>query len=183
MRNVICAMNLSIDGCYDHTKLSGSEAIHQYFADLLKEVDLGISGRKMYELMNPYWQEAAKERSGVKGTDDFADTITAIESIVVSRTMPEVPGGPRIIRDNVADEVRKLKQLPGKKISIGGISLRSQLIAEGLIDEFYFVIQPILIGKGPKFLDETGLPDSLKLELVDTKILEPGCVAMHYLKK
>ena len=147
MRNVICAMNFSIDGCYDHTKLSGNEEIHEYFADLLKDVDLTITGRKMYEIVNPYWMEVAKNRSGTEGGNKFADRIKNTDTIVISTTMEEVDGGPRIIRGGLEDEVRRLKQLPGKKISIGGMSVREQVLAAGLIGEFYMVIQPAIVGQ------------------------------------
>ncbi len=183
MRNVICALNISIDGCYDHTKLSGNEELHEYFANLMKGVDQIVTGRKMYELMTPYWDEVARTQSGTKGTNNFANTITAIPNIVVSRTMEEVEGGPRIIRDNLEAEIRKLKELPGKKISIGGMSLRSQLMEMGLIDEFYVVIQPAIAGSGPRLFDDISLNEVIKMELVDTIVMKSGNVALHYLKR
>ncbi|MFD0794251.1 dihydrofolate reductase family protein [Mucilaginibacter litoreus] len=183
MRNVICALNISIDGCYDHEKLSGYPEVHEYFTELLKGVDLDITGRKMYELMKPYWDEVAKKRSGGKTDTDFADTFTAIESIVVSRTMGQVEGGPRILRDNIEAEILKLKAMPGKKISIGGMTLRSQLMAAGLIDEFYVVIQPVIIGTGPRLFNDIDLSDPIKWELSETKVMQCGCVGLHYLRR
>lgn len=183
MRNVICALNISIDGCYDHTKLSGNEELHEYFANLMKGVDQIVTGRKMYELMTPYWDEVARAQSGTKGTNNFANTITAIPNIVVSRTMEEVEGGPRIIRDNLEAEIRKLKELPGKKISIGGMSLRSQLMKMNLIDEFHVVIQPAIAGSGPRLFDDISLSEVIKMELVDTILMKSGNVALHYLKR
>jgi dihydrofolate reductase len=183
MRNVICAMNISIDGCYDHTKLSGGEEILEYFTQIMQGVDQIVTGRKMHQLMTPYWDDVAITRSGTPTANTFADTITAIPKIVVSRTLNQVEGGPRILRDNPESEIRKLKEAPGKKISIGGVSLRSQLMALGLIDEFYFVIHPILAGSGPRLLEDTHFDESMKMELVGSKIMQSGCVALHYLKK
>lgn len=182
MRKVICGTNFSIDGCYDHTKLSGNEEIHEYFADLLKDVDLNITGRKMYEIVNPYWMEVAKTMSGTAGGNKFAERIKNTDTIIISTTMQEVKGGPRIIRGNLEEEVRRQRELPGKTISIGGISVRQQLLAAGLIDEFYMVIQPVIIGSGPRLFENTGLPRNLNMELADVKIMKSGCVGLHYRK-
>lgn len=60
MRKVIYGINLTTDGCCDHTKFNGSEEIQDYFAELMKEADLIVYGRKTYQLMVPYWPEIAK---------------------------------------------------------------------------------------------------------------------------
>ncbi|HTD98538.1 MAG TPA: dihydrofolate reductase family protein [Mucilaginibacter sp.] len=180
MRNVIFGINLSIDACYDHTKFNGDEEIHAYFAELMQDVDLSVSGRKMYELMFPYWSNVAKTPTGVKATDDFAQGITAIDKIVFSKTLQSVEGNARILRDDLEGEIRKLKQQPGKKISIGGVSVRSQLMALGLIDEYFFVIHPLLVGEGKRLLEDTSLPEKLNLKLVEAKIFKSGCVGLHY---
>jgi dihydrofolate reductase len=183
MRNVICAMNISIDGCYDHTKFNGDDEILEYFTHIMQGVDQIVSGRKMHQLMVPYWNEVAKAQSGTKAANEFAQTITAINNIVLSRTLEQLEGGPRILRDNLEEEIHKLKKAPGKRISIGGMTVRSQLMALGLIDEFYFVIHPILAGTGPRLLEGFDLDDTIKLKLVETKIFTSGCVALHYLKR
>lgn len=182
MRNVIYGINLSIDGCCDHTKLSGSEEIHEYFTALMRGVDLIIYGRKTYQLMVPYWPDIAKTQSGSKTENDFAQTFDAIDKVVFSRTLDHVEGNTTLIRTNLAEEVLKLKQQPGKGISIGGVSLPSELIALGLVDEFYFVVHPILVGQGRRLFNETGIQVPLNLKLVDSKVLKSGCVALHYFK-
>jgi dihydrofolate reductase len=73
-----------------------------------------------------------------------------------------------------------LKQQPGKNISTGGVSLPSQLIALDLVDEFYFVIHPVLAGKGRRLLADTDIVEKLNLILVNSGILKSGYVALHY---
>lgn len=183
MRNVIYGINLTTDGCCDHTKVSGSEEIHEYFTDLMRDVDLIVYGRKTYQLMVPYWPEVAKNQSGTKAENEFAQTFNAIDKIVFSQSIDKVEGNTKVIRANLAEEILKLKQAPGKKISIGGVSLPSELIALGLVDEFYFVVHPIIAGQGRRLFDDTGLQEPLNLKLADSKVLRSGCVALHYLKQ
>jgi dihydrofolate reductase len=183
MRKVIYGINLSADGCCDHTKFSGGEDIHEYFADLFQDVDLIIYGRKTYQLMVPYWPDVAKSQSGTKTENKFAEAFDAIDKIVVSRSLDYVEGNARIIRTNLAEEVLKLKQEPGGKISIGGVTMPSELIALGLVDEFHFVVHPVIVGQGRRFLDDINLQVCLNLKLVDSKMLKSGCIALHYLKQ
>ncbi len=184
MRNVIFGMNISIDACYDHTKFGGGDdEIFEYFSALSHDVDLAVYGRKMYELIVPYWTEVAKNQSGTKEANTFAQNVVDIDKVLFTRTLDTVEGNTRIMRDGLEDEIRRLKQLPGKKISIGGMSLRSQLTALGLVDEFFFVVHPVMVGSGPYLMGDAGLPQNLNLKLVDCKIFKNGCVGLHYLKK
>jgi dihydrofolate reductase len=54
MRNVIFAINTTLDGCCDHTKQLADDETHEYFTHLLRNVDLLVFGRKTYELIVPF---------------------------------------------------------------------------------------------------------------------------------
>jgi len=183
MRNIIYGINLTADGCCDHTKFSGSEETHKYFTDLMRDVDLIIYGRKTYQLMVPYWPEVAKKQSENNTENEFAQAFDAIDKVVFSRSLDNVEGNTRIIRANLAEEVLKLKQESGKNISIGGVSLPSELIALGLVDEFYFLVHPIIAGQGRRLFDEIGLKKQIDLKAIDSQMLKSGCIALHYLKQ
>ncbi|MFD0749709.1 dihydrofolate reductase family protein [Mucilaginibacter calamicampi] len=114
MRKVVYGINLTADGCCDHTKGIAGEDIHEYFTNLLKDVDLIVYGRITYELMVPYWPDAAMNQSGSKTNIEFAQTFNAIPKIVFSRTLLNAPADTTIIRGNLADEIVKLKNQPAK---------------------------------------------------------------------
>jgi dihydrofolate reductase len=184
MRNVIFAINITLDGCCDHTKTIGSEEILEHFTHLLRDADLAVYGRKTYQLMVPYWPDIAKKRSGTKAEIEFARTFDSISKVVFSQSLDSVEGkNTRIIRTNLRDEILKLKQEPGKNILTGGVVLPSQLVELGLVDEYHFVVQPFVAGEGRRLLDGVRLPEKLQLRLVETKTLKSGCVALHYVKQ
>jgi dihydrofolate reductase len=183
MRKLIYGINLTADGCCDHTRGIAGEDIHQYFTDLMQDVDLIVYGRKTYELMVPYWPEVAKDQSGSKTENEFARVFTAIDKVVFSRSLESVEGNTRIVRGDLENEIIRLKQRPGKNISIGGVNLPEQLIALGLVDEFYFVTHPVIAGEGRRLFENISLSQQLKLQLVASKTLESGCVALHYVKQ
>ena len=183
MRKVIFAINTTLDGCLDHTKQSADEETHEYFTDLLREGDLLAYGRITYQLMVPFWPDVAKNQSMDKASNDFATTFDSLKKVVFSRTMDSAEdSNTRIVRTDPGDEIRKLKQEQGKSILLGGVNVPSQLIKLGLVDEFRFVVGPVMAGAGPRLLDGENLPETLQLRLIESKVFKSGCVALHYLK-
>ena len=186
MRKLIFAINLTLDGCCDHTKLSADEQVHEFFAQLLGDVDVLVYGRKSYQLMVPFWPDVAKNNSGpTKAMNDFAQAFVAVNDIVMfSRSLDQAEWkNTRIVRTDLQDEILKLKQEQGKSILTGGVDIPSQLIELGLVDEYRFVVGPIVVGEGRRLLEGLSLPERLQLKLVESKIFKSGCVALRYLKQ
>ena len=184
MRNLIFAINTTLDGCVDHTRQLADDETHEYFTDLLRECDLGVFGRITYQLMVPFWPEVAKSQSLSKASNEFARVFDSLDKIVFSRTLETVEDkNTRIVRTNLRDELLKLKQEQGKSILLGGVSVPSQLIELGLVDEYRFVVGPIVAGEGRRLMEGVSLPERLQLKLVESKIFKSGCVALRYLKQ
>jgi dihydrofolate reductase len=184
MRNVIFAINITLDGCCDHTKMIADEETHEYFTQLMRDVDLLVFGRKTYELMVPFWPDVAKNHSETKAMNEFAEVFDSINKIVFSQSLDSAEGkNTRIVRTKLQDEILKLKQEQGKNILTGGVAIPSQLIELGLVDEYCFVVQPIVAGEGRRLLGGISLQERLQLTLVGSKIFKSGCVALRYSKQ
>ena len=183
MRKVIYAINLTIDGCFDHTNMIADEELLEHYTHLLRDADLLVYGRKTYQLMVPYWPDIARNHSGSKAEIEFAQTFDSFNKVVFSQSLDSAEGNTRIVRANLQDEILKLKGEQGKNILVGGVDIPSQLIELGLIDEYYFVVHPIIAGGGRRLLEGISLPEKLRLKLVDSKTLESGCIALRYLKQ
>lgn len=183
MRKLVYGINMSLDGCCDHTRFGGGSDIHDYFRELLENADLLIYGRKTYELMVPFWPEVAQAQSMDETINAFAQTFAKLRRVLVSRTTGSVSDEQTtIIRDNLKEEIIKLKQQPGKAISTGGVELPAQLIAWGLVDEFHIVVHPVLVGQGRRLFAEMQLPENLDLKLAATQTLPSGCIVLRYEK-
>ena len=184
MRNLIFAINITLDGCVDHTKGFADDETHEYFTDLMREVDLLVFGRITYQLMVPFWPEIAETQSMTKASNEFARTFVSINKIVFSQSLESAEDkNTRVVRTNLRDEILKLKQEQGKNILVGGVSVPSQLIELGLVDEYRFVVGPIVAGEGRRLLEGVSLPERSQLRLVESKIFKSGCVALRYLKQ
>jgi len=185
MRNLVFAINITLDGCCDHTKFNPDEETLEYFTHLTRDADTFVYGRKTYQLMVPYWPDVAKSPSQQTKADyEFAQAFEAINKIIVfSRSLDSPEGNKtRIVRTSLHDEILKLKQEQGKNILTGGVTIPSQLVELGLIDEYYFVVHPIVSGQGRRLFEGINLQEKLQLKLVESKAFESGCVALHYLK-
>ena len=188
MRNIVYAINTTLDGCCDHTKFFPDEETMEYFTNLTRDADTFLYGRKTYQLMVPYWPEVARntsEQDDRKVDIEFAQVFDAVNNIIVfSQSLDSSEGEKtRIVRTDLHDEILKLKQEQGKGILLGGVSVPSQLIELGLIDEYLFVVNPLVAGEGRRLLEGVSLEETLQVKLVESKIFKAGSVALRYLKQ
>ena len=184
MRKLIFGINTTLDGCVDHTKGFADEETHEYWTHILREADLLVYGRKTYQLMVPFWPDVAKNQSMTKASNEFARVFDSINKLVFSRSLQSAEDkNTRIVRTNLHDEILTLKQQQGNNILVGGVDIPSQLMELGLVDEYRFVVGPIVVGEGRRLLEGVNLSERLQLKLVDSRIFESGCVALHYLKQ
>ena len=157
------------------------EELHRYFADELERADALLFGRVTYEMMASAWRLPA-----TGGTPDwmadwmepFARTIDGAKKYVVSGTLDRVDWNAELVRGDPGKAVQQLKREPGKGLFVGGVKLPLALADLGLIDEYEFVVQPILAGHGPTLF--AGLSKRLELRLVSRQEFRSGAVALQY---
>jgi len=184
MRNLIYAINVTLDGCCDHTKMIPPDDMFEYSTQMLREADLTIYGRKTYQLMVPYWPDVAKDPSSTKEDIEFADVFNSLNKVVFSRSLDSAEDkNTRIVRTDLRDEILKLKKEPGGNILASGVDIPSQLIALGLVDEYRIVVMPVVAGEGRRLMEGVALQEKLQLKLVESKVFKSGCVALRYLKQ
>jgi len=183
MRKLIYAINVSLDGCCDHTKFNPSDDLMDHFTELLQSTSLVIYGRKTYDLMIPFWPDVARNQNFNRAENDYAKAFASLGRVLVSRTAAD-SGDPQttVIRGDLKEEIMKLKNQPGKDLSTGGVELAAELIALGLVDEFHIVVHPLIVGQGRRLFSDANFPGKLGLTLEDTKILPSGCVVLRYQK-
>lgn len=140
-------------------------------------------GRITYQLMVPYWPDVLNNPSSSAAEIEFARAFDSVGKIVFSKSLEKVDDkNSRLVRTDPGEEVLRLKQQPGKDILVGGVVLPSYLIERGLVDEYIFVVYPIIAGKGKRLMEGTNLREKLQLRLVDSRILKSGSVLLHYVK-
>lgn len=180
---MVFAFNYTADGYCSHTDMIPDEELHEYFARVLRNASILLYGRTTYQLMVPYWPDIARNRSETEAENEFARVFDSLEMVVFSTTLKDAERTKtRIVRANVAEEVLALKQLPGKDILVGSLSIASQLSERGLIDEYHFVVHPVIAGKGPRLFETVKPQERLRLDFTGSETFHSGVVVLHYKK-
>ncbi len=192
MRPLRYSINLTLDGCCDHNAVSPNtdvhKDIHQFAAEVIGKADGLLLGRTTYEMMEGAWR---KPNTGVwpdwmsAWMYPFAETMDAVKKYVVSSTLNDVDWNSELLLGkgsvDLETAVRTLKEQPGKGLYTGGVKLPMALAELGLIDEYEFLVQPTLVGRGPSLF--AGLSKPLNLKLVEARELPSGAVVMRYARE
>jgi len=177
MRPLRYSINVTLDGCVDHREPAAVFELHRHAEESLARADALLFGRVTYQMMEDAWRPPASDALP-EWTQPFARVIDAAKKYVVSSTLDEVDWNAQLVRGDLETAVRELKTEPGEYLLTGGIALPTALAELGLIDEYEFVILPLVAGHGPYLLG--GLPKRLELTLVGQEELGSGVVVMRY---
>ncbi len=177
MRPLKFSVNVTLDGCYDHTVGIPDEDLHRNAMEYIAECDALLFGRVTYEMMLAAWRLPAQWPMP-DWMMPFAQTIDAAKKYVVSGTLRAVDWNAELVQGDLAMFVQQLKQQPGKGVGVGGVQLAKALTELGLIDEYQFVVHPRLVGRGPTLF--AGLSKMVDLKLVGREEFGSGAVAMRY---
>ncbi len=185
MRPLRYSINVTLDGCCDHRVshrlMPPGEELHRYHAANLERADALLFGRVTYEMMEEAWRLPASGTWPEWMADwmvPFARTIDGAKKYVVSSTLDHVDWNAELLQGDLETAVRQLKDEPGEGLYVGGVTLPLALADLGLIDEYEFVVHPVVAGHGPTLF--AGLHEQLDLELVGRHELGTGAIALRY---
>jgi dihydrofolate reductase len=181
MRPLRYSINITLDGCCDHREGIPDEELHHHHAANLEQADALLLGRVTYQMMEEAWRLPASGEWPDWMADwmvPFARTMDRAKKYVVSSTLGSVDWNAELVRGDLTEAVQRLKSEPGRGLAVGGVTLPLALADLGLIDEYEFVVQPIVAGHGPTLF--AGLGERLELELLSRTELSSGAVALRY---
>ncbi|ANS79373.1 Dihydrofolate reductase [Serinicoccus hydrothermalis] len=182
MRPLRYAINTTLDGCCHHEAgLPPDAESMRFWTEEMGRADALIFGRVTYQMMESAWR---RPRSGTwpawmaDWQKPFAEMIDPATKHVVSSTLSRVDWNGRLIRGDLERAVEQLKQESGRGLFVGGVTLPLALADLGLIDEYVFVVHPVVAGHGPTLL--AGLHEHRRLNLVDRQEFRSGITALRY---
>jgi dihydrofolate reductase len=173
------AINVTLDGCIDHRVGIVDDALLGFFTQLLEGVDAILYGRVAYEMMEDAWPAVARDETAPAAMRDWARTIEGKAKHVMSRTRRDFPWiNTTHVEAPLHDAALRLKASCPRGILVGSPGLACALERLGLIDEYRFVVHPVVAGHGPTLF--AGLERARLLTLVGTSRLESGVLVTHY---
>ena len=152
-----------------------------YFDDVLvrtavegmASTDAYLFGRKTYEKMAAYWPHVGDD-------DPFALHLNATRKYVASRTLERVGWrGAQLLPGDAAESVPRLKDEPGASITVlGSADLVQTLIANDLVDEYFLILFPLVLGGGKRLFRDDG--ELRRLRLVASHATSTGGLMLTY---
>lgn len=174
-------LNVTLDGCIDHQEGIADDETHAFFTGLLNAHGAMLWGRVTYEMMESYWPAVARgDVDAPAALRDWATSLEAKPKYVVSTTRTHYPwtNSHHVVGD-LKTAIEQLKRDTPNGVLLGSAALAAQLDALDVVDEYRFLIQPRLVGRGPT-LYARGLPSTRTLELLSTQPMKNGAIAVHY---
>jgi len=185
MRTLSVFNFISLDGCFEGP-VKGDISWHKhdeegraFSAEKLGQGNMLLFGRVTYDIMSSYWpSEAALRSDSIE-----AERMNRAEKIVFSRTLDRASwNNTTVIKDDIVGRVREIKRSEGKNMTIlGSGSIVTLFAAHGLIDEYQFMVDPVVLGNGTRIFD--GIEKQLELTLTGTRVFRNGCVLLSYKQK
>lgn len=180
MRKIIVSEWISLDGVFDAETMGewffpfDSIARQEHIRQGILAADAFLLGRKTYEMLASYWPSQQNNEMGV------AAKLNSAPKFVVSNNLDKAGwNNTTIIQGNVLEEIASLKLQAGNEIQVeGSATLVESLVKADLVDEYQFLVHPVIPGKGKRFFKE-GMNIG-KLELVETKKMDHGVVLLNY---
>lgn len=180
-------MNVSVDARIESDPatpgggdwLQITEELHREFNARARSLAMMVQGRKVYELMDPFWPNAREDASLPDYLQEYGEIWTSKPKILVSRTRSSAEHNTRVIGgDDAIDRLAELRARTDGAIGVGGATLASQLLRAQLLDELLLFVHPAWLGYGRPLFDSPHEP--LDLELLEHRTFDGGAALHHY---
>ena len=183
MGKVVYLMNVSLDGfietpdhSLDWTKVD--DELHAWFNDRMRETDVSVYGRRLWEVMAAYWPTGEADPDATETMREFSRLWNATPKVVFSHQLESIEHGARLVRGDVGEELAKLRREFEGEIDVGGPTLAAQFIERGLVDVYRLVVHPVVLGAGTPFFPP-GV-SRLDLRMIETRVFGSGAIYLGY---
>lgn len=179
MTRIVLTEFISLDGVMEEPRWTfqferGPDGAAFKFDELFTS-DALLLGRVTYQGFAQAWPSM--------GNDEFGKRMNEIPKYVVSATLTDADAGwgpTTVIRGDVVAEIERLKAEPGGNLLVeGSCQLAQTLIRHGLVDEYRFMLFPIVLGAGKRLFPE-GMSEPARLTLTAATPDRDGVMLLTY---
>jgi dihydrofolate reductase len=178
MRKLIFAEFLTLDGVMEASEEWQphyvSEDVAEAIQTSIQTSEAALLGRVTYRMFAGYWPTQTRNEFGV------ADKLNSQPKFVVSSTLDKAEwNNTTLIKGDVVEQIRRLKQQPGGDIRLSGSATLAQtLMQAGLVDEYWLLVHPVVIGHGKRLFAD-GI-EVAGLKLIESTAFRSGAVLLRY---
>jgi dihydrofolate reductase len=134
---------------------------------IMEPADLML-GRKTFDIWEPYWPQYAQNWPGINEVTKY-----------VLSTTKNCSDWENCVFISSVDEIITLKNNGHTGIKVWGSSELVQLLLQhGLVDEFWLMIHPLVLGKGKRLFGDDAIPSAFKLS--NSTTTSTGVIMANY---
>ena len=125
-------LNVTLDGCIDHTQAIVDDELHDYWTELMDQSGAMLFGRNTYELMEGAWPAVARDEKAPRAMREWAQKLEAKTKYVVSGTRSDFPWQNTIkVEGDLREAISALKAKTERGVLVGARYLRGE---PGVVD-------------------------------------------------
>ncbi len=187
MANLILFQHISLDG-YAASGDGNLDWVHvddemfELVGKRIDETDTAVYGRKTYEMMQAYWPTAADQPHATAHDISHSAWYKKAHKIVLSHTMNKVNDPlTQVVNKDLVENIHSLKEKMTREILIfGSPTAGHALMDAGLVDGYWFFLNPVLLGSGIPVFTKT--KHRTKLILTRSHIFTSGVTELRYVR-
>jgi dihydrofolate reductase len=187
-RKVTANVYATLDGIGGFPKYPGSDYdpggpdafFTNFWINQYDRVDTVVMGRRSFQGHLRVHSEANRKPTDPQFMFDYSRFLDKADKVALSRTMKKTNWqNSRIMKGDLARVLAKLRKEPGKGIIVeGGPAVVREVLARGLADDYWFLLQPVVWGKGPHYWKS--MPVQQNLKLLSVERMKMGELVLHY---
>ena len=171
-------INVTLDGRVDHRGVAPDDEVFRYWTRLMDAAGGMLWGRTVYELMESHWPAVARDPKATRLDREWARKLEAKDKFVLSTTRRDFAwANTHRVEGELTTAIKALKKRTPRGLLLGSPNLAKTLHGLGLIDEYLFVVHPVVAGRGPALFADWR---ESRLDLVETKRFKSGVTALRY---
>lgn len=184
MKKLISVVHTSLDGFVatkngDFDEMVQSPENLDFICSVTDNADTMLAGRISYEMLDSYWPTAHQNPDAPASVMKYSRWYNSAEKVVLSNTLDKKNENVTILSNNIDDGIKQIKNSAGKDILLFGSPSVCQLLMKlNMIDEFWIILYPIVLGRGIPLFNDKG--NTMKLKRLGSVQFTMGEIALNY---
>jgi dihydrofolate reductase len=190
LRKLTLNLYTTLDGRAEFPPYPGSDApskkadpaFIEMWIDRYDSVDTLLFGRRAFEMQLTVWPSSKRTPSDPKFMHEYSRWKDNVQKIVFSHKLKETSwANTKFVEGDIGRFVRRLKEQPGKDIILeGGPSFAQEFIRRGLVDDYRFLVFPVILGRGKDWFGSLLKQETMRL--MSSRTLKDGELVLHHEK-
>ena len=190
-RKITANVYMTLDGRGDFPEYPGSdlpggkpgepdEFFQKMWTDRFSDVTTVVMGRRSFLGHLKVHSLKGRKPTAPEYLHDYSRFLERVEKVCLSHRVKKVDwANSRVLKGDLAKIVSKLKREKGGNIIIeGGPRLIREVLRLNLADDYWFLVMPVVLGRGPRYWDSMKAQTTLKLLSATT--MKYGELVLHY---